>query len=176
MCKRIATILLMLGSLTIFLFGCTYVAYQDEFTQLVDYPNIWELSGFHHGYTEDTMFFPKEITYLEVEDFYCRYDQQLPLGEGIQVFLRVAYETEDTFEAEMERLSSMAFACDEYFKETGFAAYATRLGTEGVSEYVLVDAENRVLCYIYLQSLPKSEVMFDQSLLPEGYTGYGEIE
>ena len=65
--------------------GCSYSAYIDYY-DIKDYNSIWELTGFRHGYDNTSLLFPENIDDLEVVDFFCRYDQQLPLGEGIQVF------------------------------------------------------------------------------------------
>ncbi|MBE5921208.1 MAG: hypothetical protein E7269_00395 [Lachnospiraceae bacterium] len=156
--------------------GCSYVSYKEYYSATEQYSEIWKLAGFRYSTFEDgSFFFPKEIENLEVKDFYCRYDEQIPLGEGIQVFLGIQYTDEKIFNDELERILTVAFNCNEYFEKAGFSAYATRLGDDYSYEYALLDKEQQVIYYIYLQSLPKDEVEFDHSFLPIGYTENGKI-
>lgn len=175
MYRKYITLFIFIINIFFILTGCSYVAYKDYYSDTGDYKEIWKLTGFRHGYEDISTFFPKSIDNLDVRDFRCRYDQQLPLGEGVQVFLEIQYTNENLFDTELEKISSMSFNCDDYFEESVFSAYATRLGKDFSSEYALVDEEQRVVYYIYLQNIPKSEIEFDHKFLPIGYTGFGEV-
>ena len=121
--KFIAIIL----SLTLLLFsGCSYVAYKDYYSNIDDYYEIWELPGFNHGYSGVSPLFPENLENLDVKDFYCRYDQQLPLGEGIQVFLKIQFYDNNLFEDELSRIKKTSSECGEYFDKSDFESYAIR--------------------------------------------------
>lgn len=155
--------------------GCSYVAYQDYYTNTDDYTEIWYLTGFRHGEEGISPFFPQSIDNLNVKTFSCRYDQQLPLGEGVQLFLEVQYADDILFNEEIERIETMSFECDQFFEESQLSAYATHLGENDSSEYALIDKEQRIIYYIYLKDLPKDEIEFDMRYVPDGYMEYGEV-
>lgn len=157
--------------------GCRYSAYKHYYSDMEDYGKIWGLPGFRHGYDTEEMFFPANLKSYDVINFYCRYDEQLPLGEGIQVYLEIQFSNEDSVKTEIDRFSFLAQKCDAFFEESGFEAYAARFGDDiGSFEYALVDYHSRKIYFIYLQSLPKSEIEFSHTLLPNGYTDYGNID
>ena len=159
--------------------SCTYTAYKTYYNNIEDYDDIWELTGFYHGYEGKSTFFPNDISSLNVKEFFCRYDEELPLGENVQILLEIEYD-EDDFAEERERLSKAGFECSDSFDIKGIEAYATNLGTSGVhayiSEYALLDSDQNTIEYIFLHGVPKEEIEFDHQFLPIGYTGYGEIE
>ena len=156
--------------------GCSYAAYKDYYSDVDDYEDIWDLTGFRHREVGISPFFPQSINDLNVREFFCRYDQQIPLGEGVQLFLEIQYTDELIFNEELERIKSMSFNCDEFFEESQLSAYATSLGANGSTEYALIDKEQLVIYYIYLQYLPKDEIEFDLKYVPIGYTDYEEIK
>lgn len=172
--KKTALLLFTISILLLFS-GC-YLSYKTYYSDLSDYPGIFELSGFRFGNEEIPTVFPDTIEEKSTEEFFCRYDEQLPLGEGFQILLKVRFENEDVFQSEVTRISSLSSRVDEYFEKTGFEAYATIFGRKYTFEYSLVDVENHVIYYILLQNLPgKSEVEIDTNLLPEGYCGYDYV-
>lgn len=156
--------------------GCSYAANKDYYSDVDDYKEIWSLTGFNHGYDGVSLFFPESLENLDVKKFHCRYDEQLPLGEGVQILLEIQYSDEALFDAEIEKISSMATECKESFGQLELSAYATRLGADLSSEYALIDEEQQIIYYVYLQNVPKEEIEFDHELIPVGYTGYGEIK
>lgn len=157
--------------------GCRYSAYKSYYSDIEEYGEIWGLTGFRHGYEEGKYFFPSNLDNYNVIDFYCRYDEQMPLGEGIQVYLELQFPDDISVKTEIDRFTELAANCDSLFDESGLEAYATRLGDDiGIYEYALVDHHDNKIYFIYLQSLPKSEIEFSLTLLPNGYTEYGEIE
>ncbi len=173
MVKRTALLLLCVMLL---LSGCnSYTAYKDYYTDVESYSEIWELAGFYRGSEEKSPLFPQTIDGLDVIDFSCRYDEQLPLGEGVQLLLSVRYEDEAAFDNELDRIASLTDSCDETFGKSAFDAYALRLGEELASEYCLVDVKNQTVHYVYLKNLPLTEIEFDYSFVPDGYSGYGDI-
>lgn len=175
MIKKIITILLLLG-IVVFTGGCnSYTAYKDYYTNPNDYSKIWTLAGFYWGYEEISPLFPKQLDNLEVADFMCRYDQQLPLGEGVQLLLSIAYEDPTSFEREVDRIASLTTDRNDSFNDSLLDAYAVRICEELVSEYALVDSSNQMIYYIYLRNIPVNEIEINHELLPHGYTGYGEF-
>ena len=94
--------------------------------------------------------------------------EQLPLGEGIQILLKIRYDT-DLLLSEKERISSMTEDCTDSFGNPDFMACSTQICNEGVSEYVLINNEDQTIYYIYLQDIPKKEIEFDSELLPKEY-------
>lgn len=153
--------------------GCSYIAYKDYYTK-EDYSSIWELEGFRHDTEGISPLFPESIEDLDVQEFFCRYDQQLPLGEGIQVLLKIHCDI-DLIVSEEDRISSIAKESNDKFNNPDFKAYSTQICNEGISEYVLINNEYQTIYYIYLQDIPKKEIEFDHELLPKEYNGYGEI-
>ena len=170
MIRRCTTILIIVIS-TMFLFSGCYVAYKDYYHE-EDYKEIWELTGFWHGYEGVSPFFPESIDDLEVNKFLCRYDQIIPIGEAVQLFMEIPYTDEEVFNKEVEKIKSMAFQCDEYFEEIDFSVYAVRLGEEFNTEYALIDEEQQVVYYIFLHNVPKSEIRFEHRFIPKGYENY----
>lgn len=157
--------------------GCQYTAYKSYYSDIEDYEEIWDLSGFRHGYDDRRMFFPANLDNYNITGFYCRYDEQLPLGEGIQVYLEIQFPDDVSIKTEIDRLLEFSAKCDDLFEKSGFEAYATRLGDDiGTYEYALVDHHSKKIYFIYLQSVPKNEIEFSHTLLPNGYTEYGEIK
>lgn len=162
-------------TLAIFFGGCfSYTAYKDYYG-VDDYSRIWTRTGFSYVVGEPTPLFPSSLEGLEVTDFHCRYDQQLPLGEGTQLLLQVHYSDSEVFLEELDRISSLTYDCTDLFEGTGFSAYAIRLGVESTSEYALVEEENQTINYVYLQWLPLEEIELDEKYIPKGYSGNGEI-
>ena len=168
--RKNITILMIVISAMFMLTGC-YMAFKDYYHEK-DYKEIWELSGFRHGYDGVSPFFPESIDDLKVNKFLCRYDQQIPLGEGVQLFMEIQYTDKMVFDKEYEKIKSMAFKCDEYFDEVDLSAYAVRLGEEWSTEYALIDEEQQIVYYIFLYSVPKSQIRFNHRLVPAGYEDY----
>lgn len=173
--KYIPILVLILAVFLFVLAGCSYIAYKDYYSDVDDYEKIWSLSGFCPGYEDVSPFFPESIDELDVKEFVCRYDQQLPLGEGVQLFLKIQYADKAMFDTELEKISAMSFDCSQCFEESALSAYATRLGEHFASEYALIDEKQQVIYYIYIQNLPKTEIEFDHRFLPKGYKDYGEV-
>lgn len=176
MYRKIINITLPLIIILLTFSSCSYPAYKHYYTDTNDYSKIWELAGFNHGYEDISLFFPEKLENLNVKDFYCRYDEQLPLGEGTQVFLKIHYNDISSFNSEKDRIISLSSNCNEYFEQSNYKAYATRLGDDGSSEYALIDETQQIIYYIFLQDLPKEQIEFDHRLLPTGYTEYGDIK
>lgn len=109
-------VLLIVVLIICFVSGCGYSAHKKYYNEIADYQKIWELSGFRHGYEDKSPLFPIEIDDLEVEKFYCRYDEQLPLGEGIQILLEIVYD-DLSFKAELNRISEIALENKENFTD-----------------------------------------------------------
>lgn len=169
-------IAIMLSLTMILLSGCSYVAYKDYYSSIDDYYEIWELPGFRHDYSGVSPIFPENIENFDVQDFYCRYDQQLPLGEGVQVFLKIQFDDSNVFEDELKRIKQLSLECSEYFDRSDFESYAICLGENYSSEYALVGKDDLLIYYISLYNIPKEQIEFDHQFLPINYEGYGEIK
>lgn len=166
-------IILVVFLLVILLSGCSYFTAKTYYREVNNYDEIWELTGFHHGYDSKSPLFPDEITNLNVEDFYCRYDERLPLGEGVQIFLKVVYN-EDAFLAEQERIAGISTEDKKNFSAVNFMAYDLKMGDQGCWEYALLDNNQKAVYYIFLYNLAKNEIEFDKSLIPQNYIDYME--
>ena len=159
----------------VLLCGChSYTAYKDYYTDTADYPEIWTLSGFYRGQEERSPIFPDRLNDLTVISFFCRYDQQLPLGEGVQLLLEIQYPDKQAFTAEVDRITALTVPCPDAFG--GLEAHALRLGVDLTSEYCLINRAEQTIYYVYLKNIPKEQVEFDQRYIPRGYSGYGETE
>ena len=174
--SRITILLIGVVGVILCFSGCMTAISRDYYNELEDYETIWSLPGFRHGYEGVSEFFPQSLDGLTVQDYLCRYDQFIPVGEGVQVYLEILYEDENIFMEEVERLSEMGFECTEQFEGTGFLAYATRMGESYDSEYALIDEENNIIYYIYLSYLLKEDVAIDEQFIPRGYYDWGYVD
>ena len=166
----------LLSCVIIFAVGCnSYSAYKDYYSNVEEYLEIWTLSGFYYGETEMSPLFPSQINELDVEDFFCRYDQQFLLGEGVQLFLKVQYSDKPSFEDEVHRITSLTYSCKNEFNATECEVYALRLGDDLTSEYCFINTITRSVCYVYLKNIPKSEIEIDHKFVPKNYTEYGKV-
>lgn len=151
--------------------GCAYSAAKTYYRGTDDYNEIWKLAGLRHGYDDKSPLFPDEIDDLEVKDFYCRYDEQLPLGEGVQIFLEIAYD-DTSFDSEQKRISETAVEDKENFTDSRCSAYSLKMGENGCWEYALTDDSQNMVYYIFLYNLPEEEIEIDKNFLPENYVDY----
>ena len=173
--KKVLSLLLAVCLLAA-LVGCnSYHAYKDTYTDPDSYRKLWSLAGFYRGEGDRSALFPQSLHGLEVEQFFCRYDQQLPLGEGVQFLIKVHYEDYTLFDAEVTRIAGLATLCNEAFNQPSLDAYGIRILEDNTSEYAFIDSNNLGIYYIYLQSLPKEEIEIDHNLLPTEYFGYGQV-
>ena len=150
------------------LIGCSYPSYKTYYTDVNKYEEIWSLTGSLLEYDEEKSLFPEKIENLETEEFFCRYDEQIPLGEGIQILLKLNFSNSEKFEAEIERIKDRAFMCQEYFGDFDLIAYATKLNDDNC-EYVLINTNNQTINYIYLQQVRREEIEINENLLPNNY-------
>ena len=147
------------------------MAFKEYYSE-EEYREIWDLTGFWHGYDGISPFFPERIDNLEVNNFLCRYDQRLPVGEGVQLFMEIQYTDKKMFDKEYEKIKSMAFECNEFFDEMDFSAYAVRLIKDDSTEYALIDEKQQIIYYIFLHCLPKEEIEFEDKFVPSCYVDY----
>lgn len=155
--------------------GCDYAAYKTYYFNEEDYTDIWNLSGFSYRRTDTGLIFPIEIDGYDTKSFYCRYDEQIPLGEGIQIYLEISLPDKQDLTEELSRIVPMTIKCDEYFNSVSLDAYAVSLGENGFWEYVLADQEALKVYFIYLQDVPIEEIEFSHNFLPESYSRYSEL-
>lgn len=155
--------------------GCSYEAYKEYFTEVTTYSEIWELPGIRGGVENGDSIFPRDISGLNVETFFCRYDEQLPIGEGIQIFVQVRYDDIEGFRNEKQRLQSKYNNCDAYFNVDGYSFRSSNLSELEFLEYAAINETEQTVIYVYLQDLPYEEIEFDEKFIPNGYTGYGDL-
>ena len=173
--KKVLSLLLAVCLLAA-LVGCnSYHAYKDTYTDPDSYRKLWSLSGFYRGEGDRSALFPQSLYGLDVEKFFCRYDQQLPLGEGVQLLITIKYEDPTLFEAEVARIASLSTLRNDAFRDSTSEVYAVRICEDLTSEYAFVDSSCQVIEYIYLRNIPKDEIEIDHELLPNDYVGYGEL-
>ena len=176
MATRIRRSICVIIMICLLLSGCSsYCAYKTYYDSPSDYPAVWELAGLYPGESDRSPLFPEDIRALEVESFFCRYDEQLPLGEGVQMLLHIRYDETD-FVKEVQRIEAQATDRTDAFDCAPFQALALCLGTEDRSEYALIDTRGRSIYYVYLYNLPKDQLEIDPRFLPIGYTGLGEVD
>lgn len=137
--------------------SCGYMSYKDYYG-VDDYSKIWELNGFYEEYVSAEKIFPLQLDEKLTKEFFCRYDQQLPLGEGFQIFLEVQYNDEELFKEEKERICNLAFDCEELSNERFSSAYATCTEQEKYLEYALIEEDAMKVYYIYIQNVPLKEI------------------
>lgn len=175
--KKFIAILLTLTSIALMFSGCGYFSYNKYYIDLSDYYEIWNLSGLFYYDYEKSPLFPDDIENKNVQAFFCRHDEQFPLGEGVQIYLQVQYNDAQSYDEELERLSAISEDCKEYFEDLDFSvALATSICKEGYTEYALVDSQRHEIFYIYVDGLPIDQIEFDHELLPLGYGDYGYLE
>ena len=170
--KRITMFLLAL--ITAFTFAsCGYMtASTTYYKDIEDYNSVWELAGVMES---EASVFPESVKGLETEEFFCRYDEQLPIGEGIQILVQIRYDDIESFRRETQRLQSLYADCDAYFDVDGYDFIASSLSGADFLEYAAIHENEQTVLYVYLQDLPYDEIEFDEKFIPIGYTGYGEI-
>lgn len=173
--KKILSLLLA-ACLLAALVGCnSYHAYKDTYTDPESYPKLWSLAGFYRGEGDRSALFPQSLHGRDVAQFFCRYDQQIPLGEGVQLLIKINYEDPTLFEDEVARIASLATLRNDAFSDSSSEVYAVRICEDLASEYAFVDSSSQVIKYIYLRNIPKDEIEIDHELLPTDYVGYGEL-
>ena len=176
--KRSLSIAVIL-CLVVSFFGCKMTS--DYYKELSDYEDIWYLEGMRIDYLDHSPIFPASIESLEVQDFFCRHDIMFPVGEEIQIYLEVKYDTQD-FSKEVERIKEAGTLCSEWFdRNLNLTAYCVELGKdiniddwEADYEYALVDESLQTVYYIYMIYLDEHEIEFPKEFLPTNFTGYSE--
>lgn len=167
--KRLNKFICVLFILFFFLNCCSCSVSTRYFYDIDDYDEIWELSGY--GVKEDGALpiFPSTIKNLNVIDFFCRYDELIPLGEEIQIYLQIKYENYNEFKVEKERIESIAFVCTDRFDNSKFIPYCVKMGNDYTLEYALVNENESEIYYIYINNLSRNEIEFDSKFLPLDY-------
>lgn len=158
------------------LFVCAGDAFGHEtFTSTDAYPKIFELTELR--FKEDAFeLFPKEVEYLEVQDFYCEWELGIVGSAKAEIALSVNY-TAATFADEVERLKGLANGKAIYDEETfQYPAYVTVLGYKNTSYYALVDAQEHMIHYVLLQIIDVADIDINKEFLPRGYGESGEVQ
>ncbi len=167
------TLLICIGCL---LLNSCYPVAAKKYFDISEYKEIWELSGFksYHKYNGTSTFFPSEPSALDVTKFTGRYDEQLPLGEGVEIYIEIQYD-DSSYDAETKRLSAMSKDSSGSFNLENAKVYSTRMGDgeySGVYEYAVTNDAEKKIVYIYLMHIPQKEIDFDDKYLPAGYKVY----
>ena len=166
MSKKIVFILLC--CIVIFT-GCERISYKNYYNDIQEYEDIWTLEGFQHGYEGPSALFPQTLSDLRVVDYFCRHDQYLPFGEGIQIFLNINYQDKIAFEDEVARIQKLSVNCDESFDLPGFSCFYTNFEDERWYEYALIDTETQNVYYIYLSDISETQIEIDKQYLPKSF-------
>lgn len=154
--------------LSVLLSACGYKTYYSETAK---YGEIWELAGLSAEYTESSKkLFPESVDNLTVNDLFCRYDENLPLGESFQILLEVKYINKSKFDNEIDRISQIAYECDKNFLNNSVEAFASRMDKNTYFEYALTDKDSLTVYYVYLQNIDTEDIEIDSCLLPDSQT------
>ncbi len=126
---------------------------------------------------ETSALFPENIDDLKVEKFYARYDELLPLGESFQILLSIKYEDKLVFDLECNRIESISTEFSKQFDIPNFEflAYATIIGWEDCFEYAIINTDENVIHYVFLQDIYKQDIDFDYVFLPNNYPELKDI-
>lgn len=164
------TLILMIAVSLLSLF-CSCSQLTTEYTEPQDYETVWNTTGpwlqAHHYYEGVSPLFPQTLDGLNVSDFYGYYREKLPVGESIQIYVAVCYDTQEDFERELARIETVAPIEDsEHF---ACPAAVAALGWQNCMEYALVDRENLTVRYIYMEFCNLDEIEIPADCLPVGY-------
>ncbi len=147
-----------------------YTAYKKYYKGVEEYTEFYELSGISQEFIENFGTSIFGFSRSDIDDFFLRYDEQLPLGEAFQVKLKMKYANKTDFTLEKERIIPLSFECGYLFGADEYEIYATRLDCESYYEYALIDDKNLEIHYIYLQPyLPLEEIEIDSIFIPYQY-------
>ena len=138
-----------------------YDTEQNEIILVPDYPEI----------------LPKSTDNSEIVSYYAKCVAELPLGESVQIFVSIKYETEADYNSEKQRISGIksenqVLINNDLFDDTAVISTAS---IYSVCEYVICYDSDLTLTYVYLQSVKEEDVVFDHKYLPKRYYDYGKI-
>lgn len=144
-------------------------SYKTTYTDIKDYSEVWKLSGHNlirsECYSTISPLFVSNIDKRDIKEFYCGYEETLPVGESFQIYLSVAFE-DNEFAEEIGRLSDEFETLDDEFE---IKTYVSVFGWNDCYEYAAVDEQKKEITYIYLQYIDYENIRFDKSLLPKDY-------
>ncbi len=164
--KRKLSVLLIVVFALVSFSSCSY---KTTYTDIKDYSKIWELSG--HSlirskcYNDISPLFVHDIDKRDIKEFYCGYEETLPVGENFQIYLTVAFKDSE-FNDEIKRLSDEFEVLQDEFE---IKAYVSAFSWNDCYEYAAVDEQKKEITYIYLQYIDYEDIRFDKSLLPKEY-------
>ena len=152
--------------------GCSGFFGYEKYTDIKDYGKIFELSEIR--YTEAMELFPKSVEQLEVQAFYFEWALGIVGSADMQFLLSVTYD-DVQLQEEIERIRSLAdgrIVHDTEFFE--YEAYILLLGYYNTSYYALIDGNT--VHYVLLQLCLSEDIDIDGSLIPKGYSDFGDVE
>lgn len=171
--KKTAVLLCLI---LIFLAGCSSSATENP----EDYMLFRSKIGFEI-HSNLTLFPDTRPQSAERERYYYAYDDTF-LDKTVQIYYDCTYASEEDYLQETERLAQESNTYSgggtAMYDNTNFAypAYVIQVGHNNISEYaLLIKDENRII-YVYVQYVTPALVHFDDSFLPNGYTGTGECD
>lgn len=164
----------LLGCIVLFS-SCKYSAITKYYNDPQQYVDVWELSGVRDSQEEKNTIFPKNLNDLNTVTFFCRYDQQYPLGEGVQILLEIKYFSDELFQKEFDKLSQQCFCVEDYFIDAD-KVFAVRFGEDDAIEYAMINEAEQLIAYVYIQSLPKDQIELDSKFIPTGYYDYSKVQ
>ena len=165
MCGLLTVVVLVIGLLS-------YAIHQPGKTVSEHYENVQEYGMQNYrGISKLSMFPEKDKIDGTIIDFY--YDcEGTALYQNYQIFLKCEYEQQD-YNRETERLLELTdetTGLTTVFSETEneMPCIYAMLYDEGF-EYALLDNDNCVIYYIYLQGIDKRDLYFSEDYLPVAY-------
>ena len=165
--KKYALIIISL-ILAFSLVSCSDIYKETIVTDTEEYRNIWSLP--ERRVNESSLLFPSEIN-EECAEFKCIHTAYKWVGTGWQITLKLKYNDNLNFEAEIDRLNTLSenspiHGNSDYFDKT---AYASAWNWNGCFEYAVVDEAEKTVNYIYLQLADKDQLIIDDDYIPGGY-------
>lgn len=175
--KKLLILILAVSLLSTVLFtSCSSLT--TEYTDIRDNETVWNMTGpwlqAHHYYEGVSPLFPQTLDGLNVSDFHGYYRERLPVGEAIQIYVAVSYDTQADFETELARIEMVAPIEDT--ERFAYPAAVTALGWQNCMEYALVDKENLTVRYIYLEFCNLDEIVIPADCIPVGCKNYCDME
>lgn len=164
---------IVLGLCIIFLIVVTFLGYS-----IIKCKPITSIEKYGQWDREDLKgnldVFPKILDENWKPEYYYNCQKSLLDGD-YQIYLKCEFD-EKEFEEEVKRLQSIENTYEGkkhtivYDSENFcYPAYVAIFNFDSTYEYVLMDEENNIIYYIYLQFINKEEIKFEEKLLPNNY-------
>lgn len=150
------------------LISCSDVYDEVIITDLKEYDSVWSLP--ERSAHETSFLFPGNVKEEQCILFFCKHTTYFPLGTGWQLVLEIEYDNLEFLE-EITRLKKLCAESSirdfsEYFDGP---VYVTVWNWDSCFEYAMVDEEKRTVSYVYLDCIPKEDLVIDEKYVFKGY-------